>query len=111
MSLFYRNVGDLPSALEHALHALEFMPSDALPELWAEHLLGAALAFDESGNAEEAARRYQEVVDVGIRIGHPRLSINALNNMAYVHCEKVIRSGRYPSSPGCRRWQTSTAPC
>jgi two-component system, cell cycle response regulator len=88
MSMFYRNVGDLPSALEQALHSLESTPSDALPELRAEHLLGAALAFDESGNAEEAARRYQEVVEVGIRIGHPRLSINALNNMAYVHCEE-----------------------
>jgi two-component system cell cycle response regulator len=88
MSMFYRNVGDLPSALEHALHALESTPADALPELRAEHMLAAALCFDESGNAEEAARRYQEVVQVGIRIGHPRLSINSLNNMAYVQCEE-----------------------
>lgn len=88
MSMFYRNVGDLPSALEHALYALESTPPDVLPELRAEHMLAVALAFDESGNADEAARRYQEVVEVGLRIGHPRLSINGLNNMAYVHCEE-----------------------
>jgi len=88
MSMFYRKVGDLPSALEHALHALESTPLDALPELRAEHQLAVALAFDESGNAEEAAVRYAEVVEVGRRIGHPRLSINALNNMAYVCCEE-----------------------
>ena len=88
MSMFYRLVGDLPSALEHALHALESTPDDVYPELRAEHMLIVALAFDESGNAEEAARRYQEVVEVGTRIGHPRLSINALNNMAYVSCEE-----------------------
>jgi diguanylate cyclase (GGDEF)-like protein len=51
-------------------------------------MLAVALAFDESGNAAEAARRYQEVVDVGLRIGHARLAINGLNNMAYVHCEE-----------------------
>jgi diguanylate cyclase (GGDEF)-like protein len=88
MSTFYRLVGDLPSALEHALYALESTPDDVLPELRAEHMLIVALAFDESGNAEEAARRYEEVVQVGNRIGHPRLSINGLNNMAYVACEE-----------------------
>jgi diguanylate cyclase (GGDEF)-like protein len=87
-AMFYRLVGDPPSALEHALHALESTPDDVLPELRAEHMLGVALTFDEAGNAEEAARRYAEVVDVGLRIGHPRLSINGLNNMAYVHCEE-----------------------
>ncbi len=88
MSTFYRLVGDLPSALEHALLALESTPADVLPELRAEHMLIVALAFDESGNAEEAARRYEEVVEVGIRIGHPRLCINGLNNMAFVCCEE-----------------------
>jgi two-component system cell cycle response regulator len=87
-STFYRLVGDLPSALEHALHALESTPADVLTELRAEHLLTLALALDESGNAEEADRRYREVAEVGLRIGHPRLSINALNNMAYVCCEE-----------------------
>ena len=87
-STFYRLVGDLPSALEHALHALESTPTDVLADLRAEHLLILALALDESGNAEEANRRYQEVAEVGLRIGHPRLSINALNNMAYVCCEE-----------------------
>ena len=88
MSTFYRLVGDMPSALEHALHALESTPDDVLPELRAEHLLTLALAFDESGNAEEANQRYQEAAEAGLRIGHPRLSINALNNMAYVCCEE-----------------------
>jgi diguanylate cyclase (GGDEF)-like protein len=87
-STFYRLVGDLPSALEHALHALESTPVDVLPDLRGEHLLILALALDESGNAEEAKRRYQEVAELGLRIGHPRLSINALNNMAYVCCEE-----------------------
>jgi two-component system cell cycle response regulator len=87
-SSFYRQVGDLPSALEHALHALEFTPADVLEDLRAEHLLNLALALDDSGNAEEAHRRYQEVAEVGLRIGHPRLSITALNNLAYVCCEE-----------------------
>jgi two-component system, cell cycle response regulator len=87
-STFYRLVGDVPSALEHALHALESTPPESRLELRAEHMHIVALAFDESGNAEEAERRYQEVVELGLRIGHPRLSINGLNNMAYVHCEQ-----------------------
>ena len=88
LSTFYRLIGDLPHALEDALTSLRLMPKDVLPELRAEHLLLVALAFDESGNAEEADWRYDEVVSTGLRIGHPRLSINALNNMAYVCCEQ-----------------------
>jgi two-component system cell cycle response regulator len=88
MSNFHRLMGDLPFALEHALYALQAIPKDVLPELRAEHLLIVALAFDDSGNAEEAAWRYEEVASIGLRIGHPRLAINALNNMAYVCCEE-----------------------
>jgi two-component system, cell cycle response regulator len=88
LSTFYRLMGDIPTALEHAMLALKRTPRDVLPELRAEHLLLVALAFDESGNAEEAAWRYEEVVSLGLRIGHPRLSINGLNHMANVCCKE-----------------------
>ena len=106
MSTFYRLVGDMPSALEHALHALESTPDDVLPELRAEHLLILALALDESGNAEDAHQRYQEVAEVGLRIGHPRLSINALNNMAYVCCEEGRPADAVPLV--ARMWEIAT---
>jgi len=87
LSKFYRYLGDPPSSLEHALHALEYTPPEVRPELRAEHLLAVALAVEKAGNFQEAMLRYQEVVDTGLRIGHPLLSVNALNNMACLSCE------------------------
>ena len=87
MSKFYRYLGDPSTSLEHALHSLEVGPDDMLPELRAEHMLSTALAVELSGHSGDAAHRYGDVVELGLRIGHPLLSINALNNWACVACE------------------------
>jgi len=90
LSLFYRLLGDIPSSHEHALHALEHAPADTRPELRAQYQLAVAVALSLSGDVLEANQRYHEVVEAGLRNDDPRVSINALNNMAYLLMEQGL---------------------
>jgi hypothetical protein len=44
LSAFYSRIGDMSSALEHAVRAVELLTPDTRPRLVADHLMGLALA-------------------------------------------------------------------
>ncbi|MBB3111143.1 diguanylate cyclase (GGDEF)-like protein [Paenibacillus phyllosphaerae] len=85
-SLFFR-LGDITSAFEHALYAVEYLPEDALPQTRGNHLMILALTLDASGEHEEAKRRFDEIMGIVDATHNVQLAQFALNNMAYTRYE------------------------
>ncbi|MFC4102005.1 tetratricopeptide repeat-containing diguanylate cyclase [Paenibacillus xanthanilyticus] len=87
LSAFFFRLGDMSSALEHALHSLEYLPEDSLPQTRGNHLMVLALTLDANGEYEEARRRYQEIMAIDAAIHHVQQELYLLNNMAYTRYE------------------------
>lgn len=88
LSTFYRQIGDLAECLTHAVQAVSHLTSTDPATLHGRHLLALAVALDETGSAEEGARRFTEALDIATSIGNFELAMNVLNNMAYTAFEK-----------------------
>jgi diguanylate cyclase (GGDEF)-like protein len=93
LGIFYRQIGDLADALRHAVQCVSNLADDAAPVFRARHLLSLAVALDENGAADEADRRFAEALDVATAIGDYELTLNILNNIAYVAYEKGDEPG------------------
>jgi len=50
LAIFYRQVGDVASALTHAVQCVANLTDDVSPTMRARHLLSLAVALDESGS-------------------------------------------------------------
>ncbi|WP_148927771.1 tetratricopeptide repeat-containing diguanylate cyclase [Paenibacillus methanolicus] len=87
LSAFFFRLGDMSSALEQALHSLEYLPADSLPQTRGNHLMLLALSLDANGEYEEARRRYQEIMEIDAAIHHVQQELYLLNNMAYTRYE------------------------
>src|SRR5690242_19534911 len=81
LAIFYRQVGDLASALTHAVHCVADLTDDAPPTIRARHLLSLAVALDESGSSEEANRRFHEALAIATGIPDHELTLYILNNL------------------------------
>jgi tetratricopeptide (TPR) repeat protein len=84
LSAFYSRIGDMPTALEHAVRAVELLGAAARPRLVADHLMGLALAYARTGSFDAARDRFVTVLDLADELDDATLRIAALNNLAYV---------------------------
>jgi diguanylate cyclase (GGDEF)-like protein len=87
LAIFYRQVGDVASALTHAVQCVANLTDDVSPTIRARHLLSLAVALDESGSNEEADRRFQEALVIATAIEDHELTLYILNNLAYTAYE------------------------
>jgi two-component system, cell cycle response regulator len=87
LAIFYRQVGDVASALTHAVQCVANLTDDVSPTMRARHLLSLAVALDESGSNLEADRRFQEALVIATAIEDHELTLYILNNMAYTAYE------------------------
>lgn len=87
LSAFFFRLGDMSSALEHALHGIEYLPEDSLPQTRGNHLMLLALSLDANGEYEEARRRYHEIMAIDALTHHVQQELYLLNNMAYTRYE------------------------
>lgn len=87
LAIFYRQVGDVASALTHAVQCVANLTDDVSPTIRARHLLSLAVALDESGSNLEADRRFQEALVIATAIEDHELTLYILNNMAYTAYE------------------------
>ncbi|GAB3598562.1 hypothetical protein GCM10027446_29160 [Angustibacter peucedani] len=84
LSAFYQRIGDMSSALEHAVRAVELLGPDARPRLVADHVMGLALAYGRTKSFDAARDRFAVVLGIADRTDDTDLRIAALNNLAYV---------------------------
>lgn len=88
LAIFYRQVGDIEGALNHAVECVAHLTEDAAPAVRARHLLSLAVALDENDSTAEGERRFQEGLAIATAIGDDELTLYILNNMAYTAYEK-----------------------
>jgi two-component system cell cycle response regulator len=93
LAIFYRQIGDLADALRHAVQGVAHLSDDTAPVLRARHLLSLAVALDENGSAEESHRRFREALGLATGIGDYDLTLNILNNVAYIAYENDDEPG------------------
>ncbi len=84
LSAFYSRIGDMSSALEHAVHSVELLATDSRPRLLADHLMGLALAYGRTKSFDAARDRFAVVLGIADDTGDTDLRIAALNNLAFV---------------------------
>ncbi|WP_166238478.1 GGDEF domain-containing protein [Paenibacillus turpanensis] len=87
LSGFFFRLGDAHSALEHALHSLEYLPETTFPQIRGKHLMTLALALDSSGDYEASHQRFDELLDICLATNHVQQMIYTLNNLAYSSCQ------------------------
>ncbi|MFD2611071.1 tetratricopeptide repeat-containing diguanylate cyclase [Paenibacillus gansuensis] len=85
---FFRRIGDMAGAFEHAVRAVEQTPPDVPPRIKADHLMILALMLDETGAYESASYRFQEVMEIASEVQDSQLALNTLNNMAFTRYEQ-----------------------
>ncbi|MEU7905587.1 tetratricopeptide repeat-containing diguanylate cyclase [Actinoplanes sp. NPDC049118] len=88
LSIFFRQLGDNATALEHAVQCMSHTADDVVPPIRARHLMCLAVLLDETGSPDEALRNFDEALALAAAIGDGELAINLLNNMAYTACER-----------------------
>lgn len=81
---FYTHIGDQPAALEHAVRAVELLPTGAVDRTRADHLLALAAALARTQSFDAARDRYETVLQIADRTADIRLRLATLNNLAYV---------------------------
>jgi two-component system, cell cycle response regulator len=87
LTIFYRQVGDMPDALTHAVQCVACLTDDVPQVIRARHLLSLAVVLDETGSTDEADRRFHESLDIANAVGDHELTLYILNNMAYTAYE------------------------
>jgi two-component system cell cycle response regulator len=84
LSSFYSRIGDMATALEHAVRSVELLPADAAPRLRADHLMTLALGYARVGAFTDARERFRPIFAIADQVGDVELRIAAMNNLAYV---------------------------
>jgi diguanylate cyclase (GGDEF)-like protein len=87
LATFFRQVGDLPAALEHAVRGIEFLDESVPPVMRAYHLATLAGALTQTGSFDEARQRYADAEQIGEAFGSVPLRLLVLNNLAYMEHE------------------------
>jgi diguanylate cyclase (GGDEF)-like protein len=87
LSIFFRQVGDPPAALEHAVRGVEFLDDTAPALVRAYHLTALAGALASTASFEQARQRYADAERIAEATGHVRLRLLVLHNLAYMEYE------------------------
>jgi two-component system cell cycle response regulator len=96
LATFYRQVGDVATALTHAVECVSHLDDTVPAMIRARHLLALAVVLDDNGSAREADRRFREALDIATAIADDELALYILNNMAYTAYER----GDEPAATG-----------
>jgi two-component system cell cycle response regulator len=88
LSIFFRQLGDSATALEHAVQCMSHTSDDTPTPIRARHLMCLAVLLDETGSPEEAERYFDESLAIAAANRDGDLAINLLNNMAYSAYER-----------------------
>ncbi|NJC70631.1 diguanylate cyclase [Planosporangium thailandense] len=84
LSHFFRQIGDLADALAHAVQAVTHTGDDVPARIRARHLANLATVLHENESLDEARRRFRDALDIATGVGDVDVSMDVLNNMAYL---------------------------
>jgi diguanylate cyclase (GGDEF)-like protein len=87
LAAFFRQLGDLPAALEHAVRGVELLDETAPAPIRAYHLATLADALTNTGSFDRARQRYADAEHIGEAVGDVQLRLLVLNNLAYMEHE------------------------
>jgi two-component system cell cycle response regulator len=87
LAAFFRQLGDLPAALEHAVRGVELLDETAPAPIRAYHLATLADALTNTGSFDRARQRYADAERIGEAVGDVQLRLLVLNNLAYMEHE------------------------
>ena len=84
LSLFYDFIGDVPSAWEHAVPAVELL-DDTMPErMRADHIFGLGQVLVRTGAWDAARERYRAALQLADGLDDVALRVKILNNLAWL---------------------------
>ena len=84
LAMFFDAIGDVPSAWQHALRAVELLDDTMSDQLHAEHLFGLGMALQRNGSFDEARSRYSTALRLAEGAGDVPLRLKVLNNLAWL---------------------------
>jgi diguanylate cyclase (GGDEF)-like protein len=88
LATFFRSLGDLTRALDHAVKSVRYLGENAPPRVRAQHTIGLATLLDETGSEEEAGRLFDHLLATADRLGDWSVALLVLNNTA---CTQIDR--------------------
>ncbi len=84
LSLFFDFIGDVPSAWEHAVPAVELL-DDSMPErMRADHIFGLGQVLVRTGAWDAARERYRTALQLADGLDDVQLRVKILNNLAWL---------------------------
>ena len=84
LSVFFDFIGDVPSAWEHAVPAVELL-DDTMPErMRADHLFGLGQVLVRTGAWDAARERYRTALQLADGLDDVPLRVKILNNLAWL---------------------------
>lgn len=84
LSVFFDFIGDVPSAWEHAVPAVELL-DDTMPErMRADHIFGLGQVLVRTGALDAARERYRTALQLAEGLDDAPLRVKILNNLAWL---------------------------
>lgn len=84
LSMFFDSIGDVPSAWEHAVRAVELVDDSMSDRLRADHLIGLGVALVRTGAYDAARERYRSALQLAEDLDDVQLRLKILNNLAWL---------------------------
>ncbi len=84
LSLFFDFIGDVPSAWEHAVPAVELLDDSMSERMRADHLFGLGQVLVRTGAWDAARERYRAALQLADGLEDVPLRVKILNNLAWL---------------------------
>src|SRR6202049_6109 len=102
LSVFFDFIGDVPSAWEHAVPAVELL-DDTMPErMRADHIFGLGQVLVRTGAFDAARDRYRTALQLADGLDDAPLRVKILNNLAWLEDDA---GDTHQSMEICKRMQ------
>jgi two-component system, cell cycle response regulator len=84
LSVFFDFIGDVPSAWEHAMPAVELLDDTMSERMRADHLFGLGQVLVRTGAWDAARERYRAALQLADGLDDVPLRVKILNNLAWL---------------------------
>jgi diguanylate cyclase (GGDEF)-like protein len=84
LSVFFDFIGDVPSAWEHAVRAVELLDDTMSERMRADHLFGLGQVLVRTGAWDAARERYRTALQLADGLDDVPLRVKILNNLAWL---------------------------
>jgi diguanylate cyclase (GGDEF)-like protein len=84
LSVFFDFIGDVPSAWEHAVPAVELLDDTMSERMRADHLFGLGQVLVRTGAFDAARERYRAALQLADGLDDVPLRVKILNNLAWL---------------------------